>query len=153
MLNGRIAPGLYAPRGAWYTLPYKSPYAVSRVTRALMRRTGRYFGLQLALDYLHVEANAFDHTQSCAISAVHISADNRFLFLSRLAQHAEQNLRNGRIGRVLFSHSGVRLSVCPIIRSPQSAAAGLLLCARRGGNIDRLLHGRRSAPAAPQHGV
>ena len=96
MLNGRIAPGLYAPRGAWYTLPYKSPYAVSRVTRALMRRTGRYFGLQLALDYLHVEANAFDHTQSCAISAVHISADNRFLFLSLLAQHAEQDLRNGR---------------------------------------------------------
>ena len=36
----------------------------------------------------------------------------------------------------------VCLSVCPIIRPPHSAAAGLLLCARRAGDIDRLLHGR-----------
>ena len=42
--------------------------------------------------------------------------------------------------------SGVRpsvsLSVCPI-RPPQSAAAGLLLWARRPRDIDRLLHGRQ----------
>jgi len=41
--------------------------------------------------------------------------------------------------------AGVRLSVCPsvchIIRAPHAAAAGLLLCARRAGDIDRLLHG------------
>ena len=52
--------------------------------------------------------------------------------------------------------SGVRpsvcLSVCPI-RPPHAAAAGLLLWARRLGDIDRLLHGRRSAAAAPQHGA
>jgi len=29
--------------------------------------------------------------------------------------------------------------------SSKPAAAGLLLCARRAGDIDRLLHGRRSA--------
>jgi len=39
----------------------------------------------------------------------------------------------------------VRLSVCPIYRSLQQRAAGLLLCARRADDIDRLLHGRRSA--------
>ena len=48
--------------------------------------------------------------------------------------------------------SGVRLSVCPsirpIIRSPHAAAAGLLLWARRPGDIDRLLHDRRSAANA-----
>jgi len=47
----------------------------------------------------------------------------------------------------------VRLSVCPIIRTPHSTATGLLLCARRTGNIDRLLHNRRSAAAAPQQHV
>jgi len=35
--------------------------------------------------------------------------------------------------------------VCPIIRPPQAAATGLLMWARRAGDIDRLLHGR--APA------
>ena len=46
--------------------------------------------------------------------------------------------------------SGVRLSlsVRSIIRSPQAAAAGLLLWARRPGDIDRLPHGRRSAANA-----
>jgi len=34
-----------------------------------------------------------------------------------------------------------------------SAAAGLLLCARWAGDIDRLLHARRSAAVAPQHGA
>jgi len=38
-----------------------------------------------------------------------------------------------------------RLSVRSIIRPPHAAAAGLLLWARRAGDIDRLLHGRRSA--------
>jgi len=40
----------------------------------------------------------------------------------------------------------VRLSVCPILPL-------LLLWARRSGDIDRLLHGRRSAAGAPQHGT
>jgi len=43
---------------------------------------------------------------------------------------------------------GVRLSVCPIIRPPHATAAGLLLWARRAGDIDRLLHGRRPAATA-----
>jgi len=48
-----------------------------------------------------------------------------------------------------MKRSGVRLTVCPIIiRPPHAAAAGLLLCARRAGDIDRLLHGRRSAANA-----
>ena len=51
----------------------------------------------------------------------------------------------------------VRLSVCPsvlsIIRSLRFAASGLLLWARHAGDIDRLLHGWRSAAAAPQHGA
>ena len=45
---------------------------------------------------------------------------------------------------------GVRLSVCPSVRPSvcpirplQQSAAGLLLWARRAGDIDRLLHGRR----------
>jgi len=46
------------------------------------------------------------------------------------------------------------MSVCLIIRSPNSTAVGLLLCARRTGyiglDIDRLLHCRRAVTAAPQ---
>ena len=46
----------------------------------------------------------------------------------------------------------VRLSVqcpfCPIIWLPHVTAASLLLWARQPGNIDRLLHGRRSAANA-----
>ena len=42
----------------------------------------------------------------------------------------------------------VCLSVCPIIRPLHAAAVGLLLWARRPGDIDRLLDGRRSAAAA-----
>ena len=42
----------------------------------------------------------------------------------------------------------VRLSVCPIIRPLHAAAVGLLLWARRPGDIDQLLDGRRSAAAA-----
>jgi len=38
-------------------------------------------------------------------------------------------------------------------RPPHAAAADLLLWARRPRDIDRLLHGRRSAAAAPQHGA
>jgi len=34
------------------------------------------------------------------------------------------------------------LSVCPISRPQQRRAVGLLLSARRAGDIDRLLHGR-----------
>ena len=44
-----------------------------------------------------------------------------------------------------MKRSDVRLSVCPsvcpITRQPHSAGAGLLLCARRTGDTDRLLHG------------
>ena len=49
-----------------------------------------------------------------------------------------------------------RLSVYPSVspsNPPHAAAAGLLLWARLPGGIDRLLHGRRSAAAAPQHGA
>ena len=49
-----------------------------------------------------------------------------------------------------------RSSVCPSvrpIRPPHVAAAGLLLCAGQPGYIDRLLHGRRPAAMAPQHGA
>jgi len=41
-----------------------------------------------------------------------------------------------------------RPSVCPIVCPLHSAAAGLLLWAQRAGDIDRLLHGRRSAANA-----
>ena len=53
-----------------------------------------------------------------------------------------KGLRNGTVS--------VRPSVCPSYRLLQQRAAGLLLRARRTGDIDRLLHGRRSAAAAPQ---
>jgi len=43
----------------------------------------------------------------------------------------------------------VRPSVCLFV-APHDAAAGLLLWARRAGDIDRLLHGRRSTAAASQ---
>jgi len=39
------------------------------------------------------------------------------------------------------------------IRSLQQRAAGLLLWARRVGDIDRLLHGRRRGSMEPQHGA
>ena len=42
---------------------------------------------------------------------------------------------------------GVRPSVCPI-RQLQQRAAGLLLCVRRVGDIDRSLHGRHGTAAA-----
>ena len=43
----------------------------------------------------------------------------------------------------------VRLPVCPVIRLPHAAAAGLLLCARRPGDIDRLLHGAGAQQQMP----
>jgi len=43
---------------------------------------------------------------------------------------------------------GVRPSVPAWAHSSKPATAGLLLWARRAGDIDRLLHGRRSAAAA-----
>ena len=46
--------------------------------------------------------------------------------------------------------SSVRLSVCPIVRPPHSAAAGLLLWARRAGDSDRLLHGRAHSSKCEQ---
>jgi len=53
--------------------------------------------------------------------------------------------------------SGVRpfvacLSVCPIIRPSQAAAAGLLLSARPAGDIDRLLPGAQQQRAAGECG-
>ena len=54
-----------------------------------------------------------------------------------LAAYAEQGL-----------YATVRLS-----RPAAAAAAGLLLWARRPGDIDRMLHGRRSAAVAPQPGA
>jgi len=44
--------------------------------------------------------------------------------------------------------SGICPSVCPIIRSPHAAAVGLLLWARRAGDIGRLLHGRQAVATA-----
>ena len=46
----------------------------------------------------------------------------------------------------------VRLSVPAWARNSKPAAAGLLLWARRAGDVDRLLHGRRSAAAAGECG-
>jgi len=43
----------------------------------------------------------------------------------------------------MFFRLSVCLSVCPVYRPLQQRAAGLLLWARRAGDIDRLLHGRR----------
>ena len=48
----------------------------------------------------------------------------------------------------IIGRPSVCLSVRPVIRSPLAVAAGLLLWARRPGDIDRLLHGRRSAASA-----
>ena len=45
------------------------------------------------------------------------------------------------------------LGVRPSVRLSHPAAAGLLLWARRPGDIDRLLHGRRTAAATLQHGA
>jgi len=47
--------------------------------------------------------------------------------------------------KLLVICASVCLSVCPIVRSPQAAVAGLLLWARRVADIDRLLHGWWSA--------
>jgi len=49
---------------------------------------------------------------------------------------------NIAIGTARVVCVSVRLSFCPI-RPLQQRAAGLLLWARRAGDIDRLLHGRR----------
>jgi len=43
-----------------------------------------------------------------------------------------------------FVRPSVWLSLCPV-RLPHAAAAGLLLWARRQGDIDCLLHGRQAA--------
>jgi len=44
---------------------------------------------------------------------------------------------------------GVRPSVFPVIRPPHPAVVGLLLWARRAGDVDRLLlHDRRAAATA-----
>jgi len=55
---------------------------------------------------------------------------------------------------VTVGRPSVCLSVCPAVHHSlaalHSAVAGLLLCASRAGDIDRLLHRRRSAAAAPQ---
>jgi len=58
---------------------------------------------------------------------------------------------NIAIGTARVVCVSVRLSVCPI-RPLQQRAAGLLLWARRAGDIDRLLHGRRHSSTGPQHG-
>jgi len=47
---------------------------------------------------------------------------------------------------------GVRPSICSI-RRLQQRAAGLLLWARREGDIDHLLHCRRRSSTEPQHVV
>jgi len=54
--------------------------------------------------------------------------------------------------QLCICRASVGASVYPIRPTHSAAAAGLLLWARRPGDIDRLLHGRRSAAAAPQHG-
>jgi len=58
---------------------------------------------------------------------------------------------NIAIGTARVVCVSVRMSVCPI-RPLQQRAAGLLLWARRAGDIDRLLHGRRRSSTGPQHG-
>ena len=50
--------------------------------------------------------------------------------------------------------TGARPSVCLSLSATALRCRGLLLWARRPGDADRLLHGRRSAAAeAPQHGA
>jgi len=48
---------------------------------------------------------------------------------------------------------GVRLFICPITGVPHSTAVGLLLCAWRAREIDRLLHGRCPEAAMLQLGA
>jgi len=65
--------------------------------------------------------------------------------LSFPARGTRPPVDNARIvcGAVSTKLSGIRLSVRPIIGRPHAAAAGLLLWARRPGDVDRLLHDRR----------
>ena len=63
-----------------------------------------------------------------------------------LALCAEQGLCNGRVS------VSKNPSVCPI-HPLQQRAAGLLLWARRVGDIDRLLHGQHHSSMEPQHGA
>jgi len=61
---------------------------------------------------------------------------------SQLFWHCPYSMRS----RVYETVRCPSLSVCPHwAHSSKPGAAGLLLCARRAGDIDRLLHGRRSA--------
>jgi len=69
----------------------------------------------------------------------------RVLLLALPAWYAEQGPSNCR--------ASVCLSVRPVTRPPDAAAAGLLLWTRQAGDINRLLHSRRSSAAAPQHGA
>ena len=70
---------------------------------------------------------------------------NNSLLLALLpAQYGEQGLCSSVVS--------VRLSVPAWAHSGKPAAAGLLLWAWRAGDIDRLLHGRRSAAAVGECG-
>jgi len=65
--------------------------------------------------------------------------------LTLVAYYAQQGLRNGRVSVC----QSVRLSHSPAARRYCEFAA----VRPTGRDIDRLLHGRRSAAAAPQHGT
>ena len=65
--------------------------------------------------------------------------------------NAEDAMQCIDVARILCRRVGsVRPSVCLIIRLPHVAAAGLLLWARRAGDVDRQ---RRPPGAQQQHGA
>jgi len=64
-------------------------------------------------------------------------------FLQQQQQQQQQNSFIGTGPMESMKRYGVHPSVCPI-RPPQQRAAGLLLWARRTGDIDRLLQQRRA---------
>jgi len=108
------------------------------------------------MQYKKVQKSSWNEPYSSSSSVPSVRSDTCFGTSERQATHfggwkpfqsANQQcqlLRESMQSRVC-ERSGVRLSVCPsvrpITRQPHSAAAGLLLCARRARDVDRLLHG------------
>jgi len=99
---------------------------------------------------LHVDSNKTTDSYSLHNSArptlSYIDAAITLISMSVLKGHSLGfSRRNTLERRRTFRQMSVcGLSVCPVL-PPHAAAAGLLLWARRAGDIDRLLHGRRSA--------
>jgi len=88
------------------------------------------------LENVAVFIAAADRAQ-CPVHALLISSAVLSSLLSLPAQYAEQGLCNGTVS--------VRLSIPAWANCRKPAAAGLLLCARRAGDVDRLLQQQRAA--------